>query len=339
MGALLSNKSFAYGATHALAAIFSVAGPILSQQERDFFREADPLGFILFARNCETPDQLRGLTAALKEAVGRDCPVLIDQEGGRVQRLKPPQWTQYPPMKDFGDMAQNDMDRAREQLSETITALAKDLQNAGINVNCAPVLDVLTGDTHDVIGTRGFSTDPEIVSQLGLSVAWNLLAAGITPVMKHIPGHGRATADSHHNLPVVKASLDDLESADFVPFRELARSEVAPALWGMTAHIIYPEIDPDRPVTISPNGINKVIRGGLGFDGFLLSDDVDMKALDPFGDIASRTTQLIEAGCDAALYCHAEMKIMQQIAESVPKLAPKSVERLQNAAEYIKLAV
>ncbi len=338
-GALLSNKSgFAGGAEHALAAIFSVGGATLSADEARFFRESNPLGFILFARNCENPAQLRALVAALKESVGRDCPILIDQEGGRVQRLKPPQWRQYPPMKIFGDMAAGDMEHALEDLRFTILQLGEDLRDAGINVNCAPVLDVLTPDTHDAIGDRAFSEDPKIVARLGLSVCRNLLAAGITPVVKHMPGHGRPTQDTHHDLPVVNAALAELESTDFAPFKSLAASDVAAGIWGMTAHIIFPAIDSERPVTVSEAGITKIIRQAIGFDGFLLSDDLDMKALNKYGDIAQRAGLVIGAGCDAALYCWAKLDVMEKMAKTVPKLSQKALERLQKAAELSTLA-
>lgn len=337
----MSNKGFAGGAENALAAIFSVSGTELSKDEARFFRESNPLGFILFnkpgARNIENPQQLRALTQSLKEVVGRECPILIDQEGGRVQRLKPPHWRQYPPMKDFGDTARSDMNGALDALRFAILQLGEELHDAGFNVDCAPVLDVLTPQTHDVIGDRSFSSDPEIVARLGLSVCRNLLAAGITPVIKHIPGHGRSTLDSHLDLPVVKASLAELES-DFLPFRNLASSDVAPALWGMTAHIIFTSIDAEKPVTLSEPGIQGIIRDSLGFDGFLLGDDLDMKALDKYGDLGQKAVLSLEAGCDAALYCAGKLQDMKKIAESVPKLAPKSLQRLQKAAEYIRLA-
>lgn len=333
----MSNKGFAGGAENALAAIFSLSGPELSKDEARFFRESDPLGFILFARNCIDPKQLSALNASLKESVGRECPILIDQEGGRVQRLKPPHWRQYPPMKTFGDTAVDDMDGALDALRFTTLQLGEELHGAGFNVDCAPVLDVLMPQTHDVIGDRSFSSDPVIVARLGLSVCRNLLAAGITPVIKHIPGHGRSTLDSHLDLPVVKASLDELES-DFLPFRNLASSDVAPALWGMTAHIIFTAIDAEKPVTLSELGIQGIIRDSLGFDGFLLGDDLDMKALDKYGDLGQKAVLSLEAGCDAALYCAGKLQDMKKIAESVPKLAPKSLQRLQKAAEYIRLA-
>ncbi len=333
-----NNKSFADGADKALAAILSVKAAKLSLDEGRFFRESNPFGFILFARNCDNPKQLRELTSALKESVGRDCPILIDQEGGRVQRLKPPAWRQYPPMKTFGDTAEEDMERALENMRFTILQLGEELRDSGINVNCAPVLDVLTNGTHDAIGDRAFSSDPKIVARLGLSVARNLLAAGITPVMKHVPGHGRSTLDTHHDLPTVTASLAELSETDFGPFKALAASDVGPALWGMTAHIVFTALDPENPVTVSKGAIDKVIRKTIGFDGFLLSDDLDMKALARYGTPADRARLVLGAGCDAALYCAGKLADMEKIVESVPKLTSKALFRLQKAAEYIRLA-
>jgi beta-N-acetylhexosaminidase len=335
---LSNNKSFADGADKALAAIFSVKAAKLSREESRFFREANPFGFILFARNCDNPKQLRELTNELRESVGRECPILIDQEGGRVQRLKPPAWRQYPAMKIFGDKAAEDMEKALEDMRFTMLQLGEELRDSGLNVNCAPVLDVLSDGTHEAIGDRAFSSDPQIVARLGLSVARNLLAAGITPVMKHMPGHGRSTLDTHHDLPVVKASLDELTKTDFAPFKALAESEIAPALWGMTAHIIFSALDDEHPVTVSKGAIDKVIRGAIGFGGFLLSDDLDMKALNRYGTPAERAGLVLGAGCDAALYCAGKLEDMRKMAESVPKLTPKALQRLQKAAEYIRLA-
>jgi beta-N-acetylhexosaminidase len=346
-----------------LAAIFSLGGVTLSDAERSFFRQSDPLGFILFGRNIENPNQLKALTADLKNTLGRDCPILIDQEGGRVQRLKPPLWRQYPPMREFGKIAEDaplpqpspqwgegvlrspkgevgrvgGMEVALESLRFTVLQMAEELRDCGINVNCAPVLDVLTDQTHDAIGNRAFSSDPDIVARLGLCVARNFLAAGITPAIKHMPGHGRATLDSHHDLPRVDASYKDLLETDFKPFKILAKSDAAPGLWGMMSHIIYEGIDPNRPVTVSPESLKKVIREDIGFDGFLLSDDLDMKALDIYGDIPLRACLTVGAGVDAALYCWADLKIMEKIAESVPKLRTDSVKRLQKAEEFRKL--
>lgn len=339
MGVLSSNKPNQSPAAEAPSAvIFSLSGTKLTEGERALFQRCNPLGFILFARNCDNPDQLRALTDDLKETVGRNCPVLIDQEGGRVQRLKPPRWREHPPMKHFGDLAAADMDSALGDLRFTILQIAEELQDAGINVNCAPVLDLLYDGAHECIGDRAFSSNIGIVSRLGVSVCRNLLRGGITPVIKHLPGHGRAGADSHYALPVVDTDLVELEATDFVPFKRIAESDVGPAAWGMMAHVVYTAIDPKNPSSISPAIINDIVRGQMGFDGLLVSDDLDMKALDAYGDVTARCVKTLEAGCDVALYCSGRLPDMEKIAESVPKLSKKAVQRLQKSAEFTKLA-
>lgn len=332
------NKSFADGAEKALAVIFSLSGPKLTSKEKSFFKESNPLGFILFGRNCETPEQLEALNKDLKDALGRDCPILIDQEGGRIQRLKPPVWREYPAADMFGARAENDMDRALEDLRFNTLQMAEDLRGAGINVNCTPVVDVLAPETHEVIGDRAFSEKPEIVSRLGLSVCRHYLAAGITPVIKHIPGHGRAAADSHKELPVVDTPRALLEKTDFRPFKEIAASDVGSAVWAMTAHVVYSAIDPDHPATTSKKLIDDVIRGHMGFNGILLSDALDMEGLAAYGDVSGRMNAVLDAGCDLALHCTGKLQEMQKIAESVPKLGEKALKRLQKAGEFRKLA-
>lgn len=333
-----NSPSFAAGAEDALAVIFSLAGPKLTDAEKAFFEKSNPLGFILFARNCETPEQVMALTRALKDCVGRECAVLIDQEGGRVQRLRPPVWRGYPAAQTFGARAEIDMMLALDDLRFNTLQMGAELRDLGINVDCTPVLDVLAPETHDVIGDRAFSEKPEIVARLGLSVCRNMLASGITPVIKHIPGHGRAAADSHLELPRVTASRADLEKTDFAPFRALAASDIAPALWAMTAHVVYTDIDADHPASVSAKATAEIIRGHMGFDGFLLSDDIDMKALKAYGDVAARALAPLKAGSDCALYCAGKLADMQKIAESVPKLGLEALQRLQKAAEYIRLA-
>lgn len=315
---------------------------MLARDEQRFFSEANPLGFILFnkpgARNIESPDQLRKLTDQLKVTLGRECPILIDQEGGRVQRLKPPLWRQYPPMRHFGELANKDIEHALEDLRFTILQLAEELIDAGINVTCAPVLDVLSSITHDVIGDRAFSQDPDIVARLGLSVCRTLLAAGITPVIKHLPGHGRGAVDSHKDLPRILDPRSVLDKIDFEPFRKVARSDIAPAIWGMAAHIIYEDIDSDFPSSVSPVVIQDIIRNHIGFEGLLLSDDLDMEALGSYGDAADRAKLSLEAGCDAALYCGGDLAVMEKIAESVPKISASALNRLQKAADLPNIA-
>lgn len=333
------NRNFAAAADNALPAIFSLEGLALSAAESAFFKKSNPLGFILFARNCETPQQLKKLTDDLKNTLARDCPILIDQEGGRVQRLKPPHWRALPPMKEFGDAATDNLEAALDNLRFTILQMAEDLIGAGINVNCTPVLDVLAPETHDVIGDRAFGADPALVSRLGLSVCRTLLSAGITPVIKHIPGHGRGSLDSHFDLPVIETPHNILSKADFLPFRQIAQSGIGAIVWAMTAHIIYTALDKDRPATLSSRTVKDIIRGEIGFDGILVSDDVDMKALKTYGDVTERCNASLAAGCDLVLYCVGKMPDMQKIADSVPKIATETLIRLQKAAEFPKVAV
>ena len=330
--------SFTKGADESLAVIFSLEGPVLTAAEKALFAQSNPFGFILFARNCETPEQMRALTGSLRETLGRDCPILIDQEGGRVQRMKAPVWRSYPAADSFGARAENDLDVALEDLRFNTLQIAEDLLDAGINVNCAPVVDVLTPLTHDVIGDRAFSDKPEIVSRLGLSVCRHYLAAGITPVIKHLPGHGRAAADSHKELPVVNATLEELQKSDFKPFKDIAASDVGRAVWAMPTPVLYPALDPKHAACASKIIINDIIRGYMGFEGILVSDALDMEGFAAYGDAAGRVNAVLEAGCDLALHCTGILPEMQKIAESVPKLTPQALERLQKAAEFRKVA-
>lgn len=322
-----------------LAAIFSVSGTSLTDEQRSFFREANPLGFILFARNCESPAQLSALNSDLREAVGRDCPILIDQEGGRVQRLKPPVWRKYDAPRVFGEKAEQLLESALEDLRFRTLRIAEELAECGIDVNCDPVLDVATPEMHEAIGDRAFSSDPAIVSRLGVSVCRHYLAAGITPVIKHLPGHGRATMDSHKDLPRVSAKRDELAASDFKAFRDVCASDIGGQIWGMVAHIVYEDIDADHPSSVSPTIINDVIRGDIGFDGLLLTDDLDMDALSAYGDAAERSVAALRAGCDVALYCSGKLADMQKIAEAVPNLSEKAQKCLQKAAEFRQMAV
>lgn len=319
---------FAKGAEGAAAIIFSLAGVEVTDGERALFAAANPLGFILFARNIETPAQVKALTDDLKAIVGRDCPILIDQEGGRVARLKPPIWRGYPAGRTFGVMAEVDYARGVDELSVRTKSIAKELREVGVNVNCDPVCDVLREETHDVIGDRAYSDDPELVGKLAIEVCRDYLAAGIQPIIKHIPGHGRACADSHLELPCVDASLVDLEALDFVPFKRVAESDIGAKAWAMSAHILYSDIDADLPLTLSADSIENIVRKGIGFDGILISDDVSMKALDAYGTLAERCVLSIEAGCDLALYCAGALEEMEAIAESIPRLSAVSLARL-----------
>lgn len=300
--------------------ILSCSGPMLLSEERDFFAEFQPFGFILFGRNIEDKLQLKKLCADLRSAVARDCPILIDQEGGRVRRMRPPHWQDYPSMKDIGDL--DDKDR----LIETVRGISADLNEVGIDVDCAPVLDVLFPETHAAIGDRAFSADPEIVGALGRLACEVFLEEGITPVIKHMPGQGRSALDSHYDLPVVSASLDLLGSVDFKPFCHVLESAHANGIWGMVSHIIYSAIDAENPASISGKVID-VIRKDLGFKGLLVSDDLCMNALACYGNPADRVLKTLESGMDIALYCAGHLNEMVDIAKVCPPLREESLKR------------
>jgi beta-N-acetylhexosaminidase len=315
---------------NSIACIFSASGLTLSDEEKQLFEKAKPFGFILFARNCETPDQLRALNKSLRETVGWHCPILIDQEGGRVQRLKPPEWQQHKPMQYYGDLWNTEgPPEAKRILQKDTSVLAKELIDVSVNVNCAPVLDVLTPETHDVIGDRAFSDDPDVVAALGHVVCEEFLENSITPIIKHLPGHGRATADSHLELPSVDASLDDLKTTDFLPFEKLAKSNIANQIWGMPTPVLYPALDPKHAACASSIIIHDIIRAEMGFKNILVSDAVDMKGFDAYGNAAERVNSVLAAGCDLATHCTGKLDEMQNIAETCPKLRDDTLERLQ----------
>ncbi|MBV9512136.1 MAG: beta-N-acetylhexosaminidase [Caulobacteraceae bacterium] len=303
------------------AAILGCEGLGLSAEERAFFRAVRPWGFILFKRNVETPEQVRALAQALRACVDRaDAPVLIDQEGGRVQRLGPPHWRRYPPGRAYGELAARDPAAAREMARLGARLLAQDLSQLGINVDCLPVLDVPEPGAHDVIGDRAYGETPEAVATLGRAAAEGLIAGGVLPVIKHIPGHGRARADSHLALPVVEAPLAELEARDFAPFKALSDMPMA-----MTAHVVYAAVDPRRPATTSRRAIREIIRGTIGFDGLLMSDDLSMKALD--GDFAERARASLAAGCDVVLHCNGDMAEMKAMMAGTGPLAGRAKAR------------
>jgi beta-N-acetylhexosaminidase len=304
------------------AVVFGCAGPRLSAEERRFFRDADPLGFILFQRNCEAPDQLRALVAELRASIGRaDAPVLIDQEGGRVARLKPPHWRAYPAAAALAALGG---ERAREAVRLGARLIADDLAAIGITLDCLPVLDIPVDGADPVIGDRAYGDTPEVVSALGRAAAEGLLAGGVLPVIKHIPGHGRALVDSHDALPRVEAPRAVLDSADFAPFRALADMPLA-----MTAHIVYTAIDPQHPATLSRRVIEDVIRVSIGFDGLLFTDDLSMKALG--GSYAGRARQALAAGCDVILHCNGHMNEMIEVAKGGTALSAAARSRLARA--------
>lgn len=331
-GLIRRGRDFSLGADASLACIFSVEGMTLSQAEKSLFQSANPFGFILFKRNCDTPDQVRALIESLKILVGRDCPILIDQEGGRVQRLRPPHWRAYKPMQYFGDLFSKDGEKALEELRFETLRLAEELVDVGVNVNCAPVLDLIFNGAHDIIGDRAFSDDPRVVTRLGVSVCRHFLNAGITPIIKHIPGHGRAMADSHLELPRVDAARHDLAALDFAPFRDVAASDVGHAVWAMTAHITYDAyVNDDMPMSLSPSCIEGIIRSDIGFDGVIICDDLDMKALDKFGSVSHRAAKALNAGCDLALYCAGDFGAMEELAEHLPKVSEETLVRLRRS--------
>jgi beta-N-acetylhexosaminidase len=302
--------------------IFGLAGLAVSDEERRFFEDVDPFGFILFARNCDTPDQIRALVGDLRAIVGRgDAPVLIDQEGGRVARLRPPHWREAPPAAVFGELAARNDAAALEATRLNARLIGLELADMGIDVDCAPVLDIPAPGSHEIVGDRAFGTSPALVAELGRAAIEGFLAAGVIPVVKHIPGHGRAMVDSHHDLPVVEAALDELRKIDFAPFAALAD-----APWAMTAHVVYTAIDPDNPATTSKTAIAEFIRGEIGFGGVLVSDDLSMKALS--GSFGERTSAALAAGCDIALHCNGEMDEMRAVADAVTPLSAEASARI-----------
>lgn len=306
----------------ASAVIFGCAGLLLRDSERQFFRDADPVGFILFARNVESPDQVRRLVAELRECAGGDSAfVLIDQEGGRVARLKPPYWREAPPAGRIGALyaASPDAGIAAAWLNARLQA--EELHALGIDVDCAPVLDLSVPGAHDIIGDRSFGADTAAIAALGRSACNGFMAGGVLPVVKHVPGHGRALQDSHKALPVVSVARQVLESTDFAPFRDLADMPAA-----MTAHVVYEAVDPDNPATTSATVIRDVIRGAIGFDGLLISDDLSMKALQ--GGLGARAAAAHRAGCDVVLHCNGDMAEMQAVAAECGRLTPDAERRI-----------
>ena len=303
------------------AVVFGCAGTSLSDREARFFQAAAPLGFILFRRNVETPEQVARLTHDLRRAIGQPhAPVLVDQEGGRVARLRPPHWPEFPAARRFGDLWHHDPERAVEAVRANSRVLAATLLPLGITVDCLPVLDLPAPGSHDVIGDRAYSTDPIAVAQLGLAAAEGLLEGGVLPVVKHMPGHGRAGVDSHHELPTVDASEADLLARDFAPFRALRYMPI-----GMTAHVRYLALDATRPATLSPVVLGEFIRDRIGFGGLLFTDDLSMQALP--GAIEDRAAAAIEAGCDVALHCNGDMDEMVRVAAAVPPMSRHAARR------------
>jgi len=306
------------------AAIYGLEGQQLTADERAFFRDSDPAGFILFKRNCDSPDQLLRLTDSLRDLSGRpDVPILIDQEGGRVARMQPPAWPAFPAAERFAQLYALAPSSAIEAARANARAIALALRACGINVNALPLLDVRQEGASDIIGDRALGSAPMQVAALGRVVLDGMASAGVVGIVKHIPGHGRALVDSHKELPVVVASADELES-DLEPFERLASAPM-----GMTAHVVYQAWDPDRPASLSPKVIHDIIRGRIGFDGFLMSDDLGMEALS--GDFGARTAGVVGAGCDVALHCSGKMDEMVAVAGAAPAITAEGEARLARA--------
>jgi beta-N-acetylhexosaminidase len=306
-----------------LAAILGCAGPVLTADEAAFFKAHDPLGFIVFARNLVDPAQVRKLTADLRAAIGRpDAPILVDQEGGRVARLKAPHWRHPPAAERFGVIAAQDRARAAQAVRLNHELMAGELRDLGITVDCAPLVDVRAVGAHDIIGDRAYGTDPFLVADLGRAAAEGLMAGGVMPIIKHIPGHGRAAVDSHFELPRVDTDFDTLAETDFVPFRAL--NDIP---WAMTAHIVYTSLDATQPATLSPTVISEIIRGEIGFAGLLLSDDLSMKALK--GSLDELAAGSLAAGCDVVLHCNGDMAEMVQVVRGAKPLSAVGLARYE----------
>lgn len=307
--------------TESKAMILGCSGLTLTQEEIALYKAEQPWGFILFGRNIGDTQQITDLVASMREAVGRpDAPVLIDQEGGRVQRIRPPILQSYPNAQALGAIYLRDREQGLRAAWLMSRLHAFDLMRFGINVDCLPVLDVPVEGASNVIGNRAYGFDPKMVSEMGQAAADGLKAGGMLPVMKHIPGHGRGMVDSHHELPVVDVPLDDLDAHDFVPFRALNKE-----LMGMSAHLVFNAIDPERPATTSRKVIEEIIRGRIGFDGLLMSDDSSMNALK--GTLGERAANIVAGGCDIVLHCNGVMSEMLQVVKEVPPLTGRSLER------------
>ncbi|MGX7743771.1 beta-N-acetylhexosaminidase [Rhodopseudomonas parapalustris] len=307
------------------AFISGLAGLSLSDDERGFFRDSRPWGFILFKRNVDNPAQVKALVEELRESVDSpDAPVLIDQEGGRVQRLGPPHWPLYPPGAVFSSLYQIDPEAGLTAARLSARLIADDLLALGITVDCLPLADVPVAGADAVIGDRAYGNTPDKVAAIARAVTDGLAQGGVLPVLKHIPGHGRATADSHHRLPTVDTAPEELDRTDFAAFRPLADLPMA-----MTAHVVFSALDPAQPATTSATMIDRVIRKSIGFQGLLMSDDVSMNAL--AGSIAERTRAIVAAGCDVVLHCNGKLDEMSQVAADTPELQGRALARAEAA--------
>ena len=315
------------------ALIAGCSGAELTTAERSFFREHRPCGLILFARNCVSRGQIADLAGAARDCVaGEELLVLVDQEGGRVQRMGPPRWRKYPAARAFGRLYERDRVEGVEAARAVARLMAHDLYEAGINVDCAPVLDVPAAGAHDIIGDRAYGGDPRTIIALARAFAQGLLDGGVLPVVKHIPGHGRARADSHKDLPVIGASLEELSETDFKPFVALNDLPLA-----MTAHVVLSAVDDVAPASVSALIMAQVIRQRIGFGGLVMSDDLDMAALT--GTLAQRARGVIAAGCDVALHCSGVLADMAAVADAVPELSGAALARLRRAFGRLKTPV
>jgi beta-N-acetylhexosaminidase len=306
------------------AFITGIAGYALTGEEKSFLKSEKPWGFILFKRNIKSPDQVKALVEELRATLGNNAPILIDQEGGRVQRLGPPDWPVYPPGAVYDRLYRTDQSAGLKAARLGARLIASDLNALGIDVDCLPLADVPTADGDPVIGDRAYGHEPQQVSAVARAVADGLLAGGVLPVLKHIPGHGRATADSHHKLPVVDAAKMELEQIDFAAFKPLADLPMA-----MTAHVVFSAIDPIAPATTSATMVREVIRAAIGFEGLLMSDDVSMNALS--GSIAERSKASFAAGCDVVLHCNGKLDEMRAVASASPELSGQAKVRAERA--------
>lgn len=310
----------------AHSVIYGLAGLELTPDERAFFRDADPWGFIVFARNIETPKQLARLTMSLRDCVGRDAPVLIDQEGGRVRRLRPPHWREMLPAQPYGELYLREPEAAIEAVRLNHHLMAQEMRAVGVDVDCVPCLDLRVPGADAIIGDRALGETPQPIIDLGRAAMDGVIAGGVAPIIKHIPGHGRASVDSHLELPVVEAEADLLRETDFAPFKALNDAPMA-----MTAHIIYSAIDADNPATTSSDMVQGVIRDELGFDGLLMTDDLSMKALS--GSFRDRGEASLRAGCDMLLHCNGDLAEMSAVAESAVQLEGRGLERADLALD------
>jgi beta-N-acetylhexosaminidase len=308
----------------ARAFITGLSGLTISGNEHAFLRSAHPWGLILFKRNISTPEQVADLTSSFRDIAGWAAPVLVDQEGGRVQRLDPPHWPAYPPGARYGGLFDRERSRGIATARLGGRLIAADLNVLGIDVDCLPLADVLSPGGDPVIGDRAYGSEPGKVAAIAGAIAEGLMAGGVLPVLKHLPGHGRATADSHHQLPVIDTDRSTLEATDFAAFRPLSRLPL-----GMTAHVVFSAIDPVAPATTSVTMVHEVIRGFIGFQGLLMSDDVSMKALS--GTIAERSRAAFAAGCDVVLHCNGDLGEMTAVAGEAPELAGEVAKRADAA--------